>query len=376
MLPVLYEIVLGPTNGTVVLLVLALAIPALFAWRAKKDADAGFVEKTRWKKVLAGGVGVGVGAVALFIQPWTWEEPLEIPLHTYGLMIALGFLSGIWVVMREAKRQDLDQAHVMDIAFWALLFGLIGSRVLFILVNTDQYFGANFMSSIDLGGRTLRIPTVLVFWRGGLVFFGGFIGATLAVLWYIRKHKLEVWRYTDALVPAVPLGHFFGRIGCFAAGCCFGKPCPEGGVPCAHFPSGSLAYSQTQVETHVQIDGAWYTAGLYPTQLFEAGAVLLIFLILILLRPYKRFDGQLLISYLVLYPLARSVIEVFRGDEGRVPPWLPRIPADDPVILSTSQLISAIVAVIGVWLIIYRVRERRRRDSEAESGSDSGVKVA
>ncbi len=376
MRPVLYEIVLGPTSGTVVLYVLSVAIPALFAWRAKKDAEAGFVEKNRWIKVLAGGVGVGLVAVTLFIQPWTWEEPLEIPLHTYGLMIATGFVAGIVLALREAKRRGLDPAHIMDIAFWALLFSLIGARVLFILVNTDQYFGANFMSSVELGGRSISLPTMLVFWKGGLVFFGGFIGASLAVLWYMRKHRLDAWRHADVIIPSVPLGIFFGRLGCFAAGCCFGKPCPEGTTLCAHFPRDSLAGTQTPHESHVLIDGVGYTEGLYPTQLFEAGAVLLIFLLLILVRPYKRFDGQLVISFLVLYPIARSIIEVFRGDYARG--MILRVPEDNPVLLSTSQLISVLVATLGVVLIIYRLRQIKAaaRGLDPDEEAPSGTAVA
>jgi phosphatidylglycerol---prolipoprotein diacylglyceryl transferase len=364
-LPVLFEIVLNASTGTVVAYILAVVIPALFAWRAYKDGQAGYVEKDRWKKSLVMGVVAGLAAVTFFIRPWTWDEPLSIPLHTYGLMIAAAFVAAIIVTVRQARRESLDPAHIMDLAFWTLLFGLVGARVLFILVNTDQYFGANAMTALEIGSREVRVPSILVFWRGGLVFFGGFIGAGLAAVWYMKKHGLDVWRYTDAIVPAVPLGHFFGRLGCFAAGCCFGKACPDGGAVCAHFPSGSLAYSQTPVDTHVQIDGEWFTGGLYPTQLFESGATLLIFLILVMLRPYKRFHGQLIVTYLVLYPVVRAVIEVFRGDWGRG--MLLRIPAENPVILSTSQTISLLVAAVGVALIVYRLRQLQGQRREPAS---------
>lgn len=367
--PILFDIVLGPTGGTVVLLSLALVLPGLFAWRARKDAEEGLVEKNRWKKVLAGGVVSGLLVVTVVIKPWEWAEPLSIPLHSYGFMIAAGFVGGIIVAVREAKRQGLDPAHVMDMSFWALLFGLIGSRVLFIIVNADQYFGANFMTALELGGRTVNIPTVLVFWRGGLVFFGGFIGAALAVVWHMHRHRLNAWRYSDAVILGLPLGHFLGRMGCFAAGCCFGKPCPHAGAGCAHFPSDSLAYAQTEVGTHVQIGGEWFTQALYPTQLFEAGAVLLIFFFMLALRSRKRFDGQLIVAYLILYPIARSIIEVFRGDFGRG--MLLRIPPDNPVILSTSQLISILVAAAGVTLIIYRLRQRRSKRIDTATGAEA-----
>ena len=367
MLPVLYELVLSPKTATIVLFALAVLVPAFMAFRAWQDVRAGLVDdRARPLKVFAGGVAALVVIVAVFVRPWTFTKDMRLPLHTYGLMIAIGFLSAIAVAAARAKREGLDKNVVLDLSFWALVAGLVGSRILFIIVNPGQYFGANFLTQVG----PIKLPTLLVFWRGGLVFYGGLLGAFFLLTWYLRRNRLPYFRYADILIASVPLGHFFGRLGCFSAGCCWGKHCNPSAFFATFFPRGSLVFSQTSAATHVEHAGRLTTQALYPTQLMESLGVLLLFAALLVIARYKRFHGQVLISYLILYPLFRTVNETFRGDWERG--LLFRWPANNPVMLSTSQIISVLVAALGIGFIVWRLR----RIKPAEDGESSGAAAA
>lgn len=369
MLPVLYEFVFSPTTATVLLFALAVLVPAFMAFRAWQDVRDGLEDDPRRPlKTFAFGLAVGLILVGFFVRPWTFTEDLRLPLHTYGLMIALGFISAIAVAASRAQREGLDKNVVLDLSFYALVAGLVGSRILFIIVNPEQYFGANFLSPVG----PIRLPTVLIFWRGGLVFYGGLIGAFLVITWYLRKQKLPYFQYADILAASVPLGHFFGRLGCFSAGCCWGKHCDPSAFYATFFPSGSLVFGQTDASTHVEHLGRATTQALYPTQLMESLGVLLIFFALLVIARNKRFHGQVLVSYFILYPLFRTLNETFRGDFARG--LLFRWPANDPVMLSTSQIISVLVAALGIGLIVWRLRQVRT--GKAPPAAGAGARAA
>src|SRR6188472_390546 len=136
-------------------------------------------------------------------------------LHTYGLMIAIAFLVGMQLAQREAKRVDLSEARdfdqfVLDLCFWILIVSMIGSRILFIIVNWGKEYSRD-------PGKIFRI------WEGGLVFYGGLLSAIAFSIYYSRKKDRDFLQIADMLIPTVALGHFFGRLGCFSAGCCWGK---------------------------------------------------------------------------------------------------------------------------------------------------------
>ncbi|MBI3179631.1 MAG: prolipoprotein diacylglyceryl transferase, partial [Deltaproteobacteria bacterium] len=150
-------------------------------------------------------------------EPWS--------LHTYGVLIAAGFMLAMALSSRQARREGEDPDRIVDLSFYVLLAGLIGSRIVFIFTKLDDY---------------LRDPLeILMFWRGGLVWYGGFIAAALYEIHYCRKYQLNYLKLVDLQIPYVALAHAFGRLGCLAAGCCFGKPTdvPWGVV----FPPGSMA---------------------------------------------------------------------------------------------------------------------------------------
>ncbi|ACG71257.1 prolipoprotein diacylglyceryl transferase [Anaeromyxobacter sp. K] len=241
-----------------------------------------------------------------------------LPLHTYGLLIAVGFMVGIWLAQREAARRGQDPRRLADLAFWILVAALVGSRVYYMLVNPGDFFSsARFLVATPFG----RIPRVLAVWQGGLVFYGGFIGAALTAAWYMRRHRMGFLEHADTLIPSVALGHFFGRLGCFGAGCCWGDVA-HGHLPwAARFPPESLAFQSFADRP----DPGQYlapdrlsTLPLHPTQLYEAFGELGLFLLLVIVvRPRKRFHGQVLAAWLMLYAVLRTGVEAFRGDVER-----------------------------------------------------------
>ncbi len=254
------------------------------------------------------------------MHPIIFKIPLfgGIPIFSYGLLVASAFLVGLLWVKYDARVRGEDPALAMDLVFYIIVAALIGSRVLYVLVNQSDRFLANPV-------------TFFYIWEGGLVFYGGFIGAAIAVFLFIRHHKLSFSRYADICVPGVALGHCIGRLGCFMSGCCYGKVAHDHPWYAVVFPAAERGFAPTGVP-------------LYPTQLMESAGALVIFAVLFLLRRRQRFNGQILASYLMIYALLRSTIEVFRGD-------IERGFVIDPY-LSTSQFISIIIFALGAFLYI------------------------
>ena len=357
MLPVLANLVLQPSWAVPVLVLLSLVSGA---WQVRSARVAG----DGWKKALQAGAlwAVGTAAVVYFFvrklaEPgnndlFHLKRPLVIPLHTYGLLVAAAFLVAMQLAGRAARRAGLDRERVMDLCFWILLAAMVGSRALFIVVNWQDY--ANDPGSI------------FAFWKGGLVFYGGFIGAVLISIWYMRRHRMSFFPYADAIIPSVSIGHAIGRLGCFAAGCCWGAACDPHLPWAARFPPESLAY-QSQVATHAIQLGAPSTLPIHPTQLYESLGELAIFVALTLWRPRKRFHGELLALYLVLYAPLRALIETLRGDEerGRVFNFLGPLARGAWWNLSTSELISVGIFALGIGLYVALSRRAGGRTEPA-----------
>ncbi len=245
------------------------------------------------------------------------DGEIRLPLHTYGLLIASAFFVGIWLAQREARRRGQDPERLADLSFWILVAALVGSRVFFVFVNFDDYFGSRAMVQTAIG----RIPRLLAVWEGGLVFYGGFIGAALTAWWYMRRERMPFLAYADTLIPSVALGHFLGRLGCFSAGCCWGGVA-GGHLPWAvAFPPESLAFQtfagRDDPGQFLAADRL-HTLPLHPVQLYEAFGELSLFLVLVLLvRPRKAFHGQVLATWLLCYAVLRTVVELFRADVER-----------------------------------------------------------
>ena len=354
MLPVLFTLTIPPSLGIVVWLALSAASGA---WQVRAARAAG--EKNLLKTFVTWTAGT---AVVLFAAVNVLggqnilhlEKPLAIPVHTYGILVAAGFLVAMSMAARAAERSGLDREKVLDLSFGILIAAMVGSRVLFIIVNWGEY-------AHDLLG-------IFQFWKGGLVFYGGFIGAVLFSLWYMRRNGMPFLQYADALGPTVAIGQALGRLGCFAAGCCWGGACDVHYPFAARFPPESLAY-QSQVATQAITAGAPSTIPIHPTQLYEALGCALIFLFLTYWRSRKRFHGELLALYLMLYAPLRAAVETFRGDEerGRVFNFLGGWAQHAWWNLSTSELIS--IGIFAAGVAIYLKQSRRAAGSSVPAAA-------
>lgn len=243
-----------------------------------------------------------------------------ITLYTYGLMLAIAFIAGISIAKKEGVRLGIDPNRILDLSFYILVSAVVGSRLLFILTDLDHFIA----NPLDM----FRI------WNGGLVFYGGFIGAGLTAYLYMRHAALPFWKTADALAPAVVLGQAIGRIGCFNAGCCYGKSCT---LPWAVTFSDPNSLARLNVPLH-------------PTQLYEAIGNLLIFIVLWAKRKSIRYEGQTLVHYLILYGAMRSVVEIYRGD----------FRGDTYFgVLSVSQVIGICMIILGVSIEVLRRKKTR-----------------
>lgn len=254
-----------------------------------------------------------------------------LPIHTYGVMIMLGFLLGLAVARWRAKNVGLDKEMITDVTVWALLAGIIGSRLFYVLQNSHIYF--------DTSRQDWSIFDLFEIWKGGLVFYGGFIGAAVATLIVLRQRKQRLLPVLDVLTPSVALGHAFGRIGCFMEGCCYGRPVSPEAWYGVRFPLKSIPYGSDSL---VPIAPG---TPLFPTQLLSSFDLLAIFAILMLYFPHRRVVGRVTALYLVLYGTQRFLVEFFRGDTHR--------PGD----LSSAQWISLVAFFVGLTMFV-RLREK------------------
>jgi len=206
-------------------------------------------------------------------------------IYTYGFLIATGIMIALFVARKEAKRTGEDPDKIIDLCFYLVISGVVGSR-LFYIATTPEMFIDDFL-------EVFRI------WNGGLVFYGAFIGAFVTGIVYVKKNKLPLWKTADIVAPGVAIGHVFGRLGCFFAGCCYGQVCD---LP--------WAVSFTDPDTLARPIGV----PLHPTQLYASGSNLVIFIILLLIRRRMKFHGQLFWIYVMLYGIVRSINEMFRAD--------------------------------------------------------------
>ena len=349
MLPVLFNFVLQPSWAPFALFALALVIGA---WQARGVRAAGESNAEALKAFATWTVGASVVfffAVRTLGEPGNQDlfhltRPIVVPLHTYGLLVASAFLVAMSVAGSAAMRSGLDRDKVMDLSFWILLAAMVGSRVLFIIVNWDEYAHDPL--------------AIFAFWKGGLVFYGGFLGAVACSVWYMRKHDMQFFPYADVMGPSVAIGQAIGRLGCFSAGCCWGGACDPHFALAARFPADSLAY-QSQAANHIIASGALTTIPIHPTQLYESVGTAAIFLFLTLWRSRKRFHGELLALYLMLYAPLRATVETLRGDEerGRVFNFLGAWARHAWWNLSTSELISVGIFLAG--FAIYVTQSRR-----------------
>ena len=214
-------------------------------------------------------------------------------LPTYGLLVSTGVLIGLWISVRNSEKLGINPEHAWNLGILVVLCGIVGAKILYI-VNDWSFYTAH-------PGEIFSFSTL----QAGGVFSGGLIGALVAAAWYIRKNHMPALRTVDAFGPGLALGHAIGRVGCFAAGCCYGKPTH-------HF--WGVTFSNPLAQAWV---GTPLGIPLEPTQLFEAAVELVNFFILMWLLRHRKFDGQVFGAYLFLYGVARYFLEFLRDDPGR-----------------------------------------------------------
>ena len=266
----------------------------------------------------------------------------HLDIAFYGAFIAVGILVAVFVAVRRGQQVGIAPEVILDLTFFGVLIGFIGSRLFFILT--------------DLKGFVAH-PLPYIFSRQGYVFFGGLIASLIFVVWYIRRQRAEPWQIGDVLAPAIPLGHAFGRIGCFFSGCCFGRVCPEGwagwGIqipkvvdPDNGEPIFSFAYLD-HLNRHWIGEEATHSLPIFPVQLYEAGALLLIAAGLMWLWRRRSFRGQIFAAYLIAYGVARFALEFLRGDyhEAALYGLIPR------GLMSQLTCLAAVAAGVTIWLL-------------------------
>jgi len=243
-----------------------------------------------------------------------------ITVYTYGLLLAAAYLLGLWLARRRARARGLDDARVLDLGIYIIISALIGAKLLLLITDFKSF--------------TADPRELLTLARSGGVFYGGLIVAVVVALWYIRRVGLPLWTTCDVFAPGIALGHVVGRFGCLFAGCCYGKPTtlPWGIVFKDPFAAANVG---TPLGVH-----------LHPTQLYEAGAELLILGVLLATEKKGRpFPGRTFWMYILLYAVSRFIIEFYRGDErGTI------------FMFSTSQFISLILAPLAIVMLVYLAR--------------------
>jgi phosphatidylglycerol:prolipoprotein diacylglycerol transferase len=246
------------------------------------------------------------------------------PVYSYGVLLALAYLAGLQLAVVRARHMGLDGARVMDLGIYLIIAALVGAKLMLVVVDFDYFVGQP--------GELLSLV------RAAGVFYGGLLAAFAVAVLLIRRYRLPLWKTTDVFAPGIALGHIVGRFGCLLAGCCYGRA--------TDLPWG-ITFTDPAAAANV---GTPLGIPLHPTQLYEAGAELVILVALLATeRRGRPFPGRTFWSYLLLYAVSRFVIEFFRGDERGM-----------LFGLSTSQAVSVVLAPIAVVMLL-----RLRRQATA-----------
>jgi len=238
------------------------------------------------------------------------------PIYAYGVLLAAAYLAGLQLAVVRARRAGIDPAKVMDLGIYLIIAALVGAKLMLIVVDF-KYFSTH-------PGELFSLV------RAGGVFYGGLIVAFLVGLWLIGRYKLPVWSTADLYAPGIALGHVIGRLGCLMAGCCYGRE--------TTLPWGITFTSPVAQENA----GTPLGQSLHPTQLYDAGAELLILVVLLAFeRRGKPFPGRTFWAYICLYAISRFIVEMFRGD-----------PRGTIMGVSTSQFVSLVTLPIALFMLV------------------------
>ena len=244
-----------------------------------------------------------------------------LTVYAYGSILALGFVVGGILILLKARREGISLDRIIELFCLTILSGLVGGRGLDVLVNLPFYREDPFK--------------VFKLWEGGMTFYGGFLLAVGAAMGYMKWYRLPIWKIADLFAPSIALGLFFARIGCFMAGCCYGK---ETSLPWSVTFTDPFSLAPLHVPLH-------------PTQLYEAAGGLLLFLFLVWMEERRSFEGQIFWLFLFSYSILRFLIEFVRDDPRGSLFW---------AFLSTSQALGILLAIFSLYMLNYLGKRCRR----------------
>jgi len=270
-------------------------------------------------------------------RPWT-----PVPIYAYGVMLGTSLVVGWFLAMKLAKQDSIDQQEAGTIYMWTAVWSIVGARLLYVLTNLSEFDS---------------LTQVVMVNRGGLVAYGGMIGGFLASWYGCHKRRIPLLQWADVSAPSVVLGTAITRMGCFLFGCDYGARSSLPWAvsfpgPNALAPTGSPAWQHHVHYYGLAKDAAW-SFPVHPTQIYEVLVGLFLFGLLMLIRRYRTFSGQVFLGWVLGYGILRPLIEILRDDDqrGNVGP------------LSTSQFIGIVSVALGLALLVALVR-RYRRDPE------------
>ena len=245
------------------------------------------------------------------------------PIYTYGVLLAAAYLAALQLAVVRARRRGLDGTRIMDLGIYLIIAALVGAKLLYLIVDFDHF--------------RAQPKDLFSLFRVGGVFYGGLIFALLAAIFLVRRYQLRIWTVADLFAPGIALGHVIGRLGCLFAGCCYGIPTSR--------PWGITFTDQAAALN----SGTPLGVPLHPTQLYDAGAELLIMVFLLVTeRRGKTFEGRTFWLYMLLYAISRYIVEIFRGDE-----------RGTLMGMATSQFISVLIVPLAIVMLL-RLRSRAR----------------
>ena len=259
----------------------------------------------------------------------------SLTIHTYGFLLSVAFIVGLYMASRLGEKEGLDRNKIIDLGLLIAFSALIGAKA-FLIVEDWGFYTAH-------PGEIFSVA----FLHAGGVFYGGFLLAVAAALIYLVRSRMKILPVTDAFAPGIVLGHAIGRLGCFSAGCCWGKP--------THLPwavTFTSPYSNEMVGVPLNIP-------LHPTQLYEAAANASIFLFLWWRFKHKKFDGQIFSLYLLCYSVWRFFVEFFRAHDESSLLWGGAI--------STAQFISILCFLAALLLYFFQHKKVYARSKVAVS---------
>jgi len=263
-------------------------------------------------------------------------------IHSYGFMLALSFIMGIYVAKRRASKFHIKPNQILDLSVYIILGAVIGSRLLYVAFHLDEYH---------------NILDMFALWEGGATLYGGLILTILLAYIFTAKRRLNFLDIADVMSPSIALGIMFTRTGCFLSGCCYGKPTsmPWG----IHFPNTCAA---GYYELHMEETLGLPLIKLHPTQLYAAFYGLIIFLLLLLFERYVRKRGATFGAFLLLYGISRFTLDFFRYYEANMRVFMG---------LTLNQVLSAGLMILGLILLLRKV-DRRGTEAAAQGPAAEG----